>query len=108
MNYSRYLSHGFFNDAHKPQLIGIPLSARFIGPEDALKEGMDKVGYWQTGYLIDRNDQASWLNPDGSKRFRMLHDGTVTDEPWHPTQEEFLERFGSEVDLDTVVKFDFN
>jgi len=85
---SRYLSHGYLNDAHSERLLGIPHSWVFSGLDDTRAQEHGKVGCWTNGHIIDRAQPASWANLDGSPRFRMLKDGTVVDRPWDPTPEE--------------------
>lgn len=89
VDYSRYLSHGFLNDAHSARLIGIPQSARFVGLSDPLANEQSKVGYYTDGHLVARGEPNSWLSLDGSQRFRMAKDGTVSNKPYEPTPEEF-------------------
>jgi hypothetical protein len=69
-------------------LIGIPDSVEHAGVGHSLADRDGKVGWYSHFHLIDRKDPASWRNPDGSPRSRMLRDGTVTGEPFTPTAEE--------------------
>lgn len=69
-------------------LTGIPDKVEYVGPDHELAARDAKVGSYIWFHLFDRADPASWRNPDGSERMRMLHGGTVTDEPFAPTPEE--------------------
>lgn len=85
---SDLVPRGYFNDSHTALLIGIPERVEFCGPGSELSTRDGKVGYYDWGHILDRNDPLSWSNPDGTPRMRMLKDGTVTDEPFVPTREE--------------------
>ena len=69
-------------------LVGIIDSIEYVGPEHPLALRDGKVGWYDQFHFFDAADPASWRNPDGTPRKRMLRDGTVTDIPVEPTPEE--------------------
>ena len=117
IDWSAYLPRGFMNDSHRAKaipgasctgkcqgspdpscavhggkrasvLIGLPDRLEHAPAGHDLADRDGKVGWYTWFHLADPKDRASWLNPDGTSRSRMLRDGTVTDEPWDPTPEE--------------------
>lgn len=61
IDWSSYMKGGAWNDTHdEGVVVGLPTSLEFHDGTTALSKAHGKVGFWTTGYLLDREDPKTY------------------------------------------------